>query len=226
MKRAFLYVLIILLVTAGTEAKERFMPEFWLGTSHGVTLSSVTLNPKVKQGMLQGYNGGLIMRYISEKSFGIQAELNYSVRGWKEAMEKTPQYEYSRRMSYVELPFLTHMYFGDKTKGFINAGPKIGYFLSEKETSNFDLSTVSTSLKELSIKEQYGKKTEQKFDYGLCIGAGVEFATGIGQFGLEGRYYYGLGDFFQTSSTTYFNAASMQTISINLVYLVPLTKKK
>lgn len=224
MKKAFLSVLIILFVTIGTEAKERFKPEFWLGTSHGVTLSSVTLNPKVKQGMLQGYNGGVVMRYISEKSFGIQAELNYSMRGWKEAMEKTPQYEYSRRMSYIELPFLTHMYFGDKTKGFINAGPKIGYFLSEKETYNFDPATAL--LPATSVKEQYGKKTEQKFDYGLCIGAGVEFGTGIGQFGLEGRYYYGLGDFFQTSSTTYFNAASMQTISVNLVYTVRLTKKK
>ncbi|MDD3161229.1 MAG: porin family protein [Bacteroidales bacterium] len=221
MKRALLYVLIILFATLETEAKERFKPEFWLGTSHGVTLSSVTLNPKVKQGMLKGYNGGIAMRYISEKNFGIQAELNYSMRGWEEAMEKTPQYAYARRMSYIELPFLTHMYFGNKTRGFINAGPKIGYFLSEKETYNFDPTTAL-----LSIKEQYGKKTEQKFDYGLCIGGGVEFGTGIGHFGLEGRYYLGLGDFFQTSSTTFFNAASMQTISINLVYLAPLTKKK
>lgn len=221
MKRAFFYVLILLFLSHGADAKEQFKPELWFGTSHGVTLSSVTLYPKVKQGMLLGYNGGLIMRYLSEKGFGIQAELNYSMRGWKEAMEKTPQYEYTRRMSYVELPFLTHMYFGDKTKGFINMGPKLGYFLSETETYNFNPTTAS-----LSITEQYGKKTEQKFDYGICIGAGVEFATGIGQFGLEGRYYYGLGDFFKTSSTTFFNTASMQTISINLVYTVPLTKNK
>ncbi len=166
-----------------------------------------------------GYNGGLLLRYISEKNFGVQVELNYSMRGWKEAMDNTPQYEYSRRMNYIELPFLTHMYFGNKTKGFINLGPKLGYFLSETETYNFDPTTAS-----LSITEQYGKKTEQKLDYGISVGTGVEFATGIGQFALEGRYYFGLGDFFKTSSTTYFSSASMQTISINLLYTIQLTK--
>lgn len=202
-------------------AQNQFQTEYLIGTSHGVTMSSVTLIPKVKQDMLYGYNGGLFFRLISEKYFGFQVELNYAMRGWKEAMENTPQYAYSRTMNYLEIPFLTHIYFGNKVRGFINLGPKIGMFISEKEKMNFDPQQIT----EINIKNQYHKSTQTKFDYGICGGAGVELCTKIGHFGVEGRYYYGLADFFKTGSTSDFGTASMQVISVNMTYAFSFHRK-
>lgn len=195
-------------------AQENKMNELIIGTTQGVTLSSASFYPKVKQSLYPGYNGGFFLRYISEKYFAFQLELNYSQNGWKELMEETPEYEYSRRFHYIEIPFMTHMYFGKKNKGFINIGPKIGYLLSESETINFDPSTVT----KLKVKEQYQQKIKNKFDYGIVAGVGFQRDTSIGHFALEGRFYFGLADFFKTGAKDFFGTASQQVISINLSY--------
>lgn len=222
LKHFGILLLTLILCSTSAQAAEPFRPQLLIGTSHGVSMASVTLLPKVKQDLLYGYNGGLFLRYISEKYFGLQIEMNYSMRGWKEAMENTPQYAYQRTMNYLELPILTHIYFGNKVRGFINLGPKLGLFLNESESINFDPDKASG----LNVKYQYFKPTQKRFDYGICGGAGIEFATSIGHFGLEGRYYYGLADFFKTGSTSDFNTASMQTITVNLTYALPFSRKR
>ena len=141
---------------------------------------------------------GVTMRYMSEKYFkmmcGVQMEINYSQRGWSEKIEDGSGNTYSRTMNYVEIPLLAHLAFGKDAlnrgvKFFINAGPQIGFFLSDKEemSDNWD-----TSQRPNGVTEQYGKAVENKFDYGIAAGAGLELSTGIGHFLLEGRYYMGL----------------------------------
>ena len=59
-------------------------------------------------------------RYISEKYFkmicGIQGEINFSQRGWKEVIEDGSNNTYHRAMNYIEVPLLAHLAFG-KDKG-------------------------------------------------------------------------------------------------------------
>ena len=49
------------------------------------------------------------------------------------------------------------------------------------------------------IGVQYSPFSElNRFDYGIVGGVGMTLQTGIGNFDLEGRYYFGLGDVFES----------------------------
>lgn len=122
----------------------------------GVNISSVSFMPRIREGKQIGPSFGLTARYISEKYFsmicGIQMELNYSQRGWKEVYEDETGDTYHRAMNYLELPILAHLAFGkDEGNGLrfiVNLGPQFGYLLNEKETFNWASERTG---------EQYGK---------------------------------------------------------------------
>ena len=89
---------------------------FSIGVNGGVNISSVSFMPRIREGKQIGPSFGLTARYISEKYFsmicGIQMELNYSQRGWKEVYEDETGDTYHRTMNYLELPILAHLAFG------------------------------------------------------------------------------------------------------------------
>lgn len=219
MKKIHITLFLCMLVI-GSNAQNEFRSQFAIGGSFGTTFSSVTFIPKVKNSMLMGYTGGLMARFDSEKNVGLQTEINLTQQGWDETFED-PKYQYSRTLSYIEVPFLTHIYMGNKrVKFFLNLGPKIGYLIGEKsKQQNIDDQTGT-------VTEQHGMKVQNKFDWGLCGGPGLELRTGIGYFLLEGRYYYALGDFFKSRREDFFGKSSSQVISVKVSYLIPLGKKK
>ena len=73
--------------------------------------------------------------------------------------------------------------------------------------------------------EQRTMEVQKKFDWGLCGGPGIELRTGIGSFLLEGRYYYALGDMFNSRKGDTFSKSSSQIISAKLTYLIPIFSK-
>jgi hypothetical protein len=107
-----------------------FQKEWAFGVNGGVTFSQVDLLPKVPQNwLMQQPSGGLTVRYISERNCGLQLELNYGLRGWKEETDTVSHfYDYSRSLAYAELPLLTHFYFdcGKYARVMFNLGPQIG----------------------------------------------------------------------------------------------------
>lgn len=112
---------------------------FAFGVNGGMTFSKVNFNPTIRQNSLSGITGGVTARYISERYFkmicGAQLEVNFSQYGWSEYYEDYPDLKYSRKMNYVEIPFLAHLAFG-KERGmqiFIHAGPQIAFFLNDKK---------------------------------------------------------------------------------------------
>ena len=177
-----------------------------------------------------GITAGLTGRYISEKYFamicGAQVELNISQRGWEALFEtadgqKDLSRSYSREMTYLEIPFLAHLAFG-KDKGvqfFINLGPQVAFLINESEKAD------GWTAEQIAIRPEYGKKIENKFDYGIAGGGGLEIRTKrAGNFLLEGRYYFGLADFYKTRKKDDFSRAAHNTISIKLTYLFDITK--
>ena len=208
---------------------------FSVGVNGGVNLNSASFTPTIKQNSLMGITGGLTARYISEKYFamicGAQVELNISQRGWDELFEmedengqtiKVPGKTYTRKMTYVDIPFLAHLAFG-RERGlqfFVHAGPQIGFLIGESETiEGIDMNTLSNTQKAI-----YGVKIQNKFDYGITAGAGLEVSTGIGHFLLEGRYYMGLSDFYKNSKRDFFERSAHSFIGIRLSYLIDITK--
>ncbi|NLO70152.1 MAG: PorT family protein [Porphyromonadaceae bacterium] len=188
-------------------------PEVYIGTSHGVTGSMMLFRPNVRQSYLLGYNGGVAVRYITENHFGLQVELNYSQRGWNEEGDT-----YSRRLNYLELPFLTHVYAGNKNRFIFNLGPKIGYLLSES-ILNDDGSNPEADQRVLPA--------HFKFDYGITAGLGYNLKTrSAGVFQWELRVYYGLSDVFPNTKSDFFSTSNHLNASINLGYFFQLTGKK
>lgn len=199
-----------------------------VGVNGGLNFSSVSFTPSIKQNNLQGINGGVTARYICEKYFamicGVQLELNLSQRGWNEKIEDGTGNTYQRTLNYLEIPFLAHIAFGRErgVRFFLNAGPQVGFFIGDKEEKGGG--EWITDYRPNGVIYQYGKDVENKFDYGITGGLGLEVRTGIGNFLVEGRYYYGLSDIYGNSKKDDFARSGNSTICGKITYLFDLTK--
>jgi 4-hydroxy-3-methylbut-2-en-1-yl diphosphate synthase IspG/GcpE len=65
-----------------------------------------------------------------------------------------------------------------------------------------------------------GPGESKEADYGIAGGLGIELKTKIGNFFVEGRYYYGLSDIYKNSKTDDFGRSANQDIIIKLGYSV------
>jgi len=167
-----------------------------------------------------------MFRYIEEKHFGLIAEVNVEQRGWKETFEQS-DYAYRHRFTYLQMPILTHIYFGNqRVKGFFNAGPEVGYMIADGVASNFDYNGAAglEYFNENSRHiEQYTLDIKNRFDYGISAGVGMEL--GLNQRSsllLEGRFYYGLNDVFSNHKTDTFSGSSTMSIMVTLGYFYRL----
>lgn len=219
-------------------SQNKFEKEWNVGVSFGANLSQASFgtsssNEPFKTKMWQQYQGGVSIRYITEKNLGLIAEINYSQQGWSQSFEdrdvedqaiidRLNSLEHKHQLNYLDIPFLAHIYFGNKVRFFINLGPKISFLLNEKETFNQELLDYLADGSMPSGKEsaQYYRKAERKFDYGIVAGLGVEFRTGIGHFSLEGRYNFGLGDFYSNKKSDPFQRSANRVIGVKLNYFI------
>jgi len=204
-----LAVLFLLLLALTVYSQDRLIkPEVYVGINGGITESQVMFKPTVDQGYLKGYNGGIVFRYIAEKNVGIQAELNFSQRGWTESSGL-----FSKQLNYIELPFMTHIYMGKKNRFFINIGPKISYLLSEKTLLNQEIN---------SIEYQHITSIQNKFDYGLCGGIGVLFNIFGNIIQLDSRLNYSLSDIYSNRKIDNFSNSNNFDLSVNLAWLLQI----
>lgn len=193
------------------------------GAKGGMSLSRVNFQSSVPQKLLGGIVLGVSARYIEENHFGLIAELNLEQRGWKEDFTPLQGYSYSRQLTYLQLPLLTHIYFGsDKVRFFFNAGPEIGIMIGSKTSSNFDYehaSDIEDIAKSYRKIEQFTLPINHKFDYGISAGLGMEVNINPkNAINLEGRFYYGLNDIFNNHKTDPFSGSSGMSIMVTLGY--------
>ena len=235
-----------LLIPVGTMAQVgEHRSVFSIGAGGGYVMSNVGFTPKVNQKMYGGMMGGLAFRYVCEKYFNticsVQAEVNYAKIGWKEdildlndAPVINPQTgaaeEYSRTINYIQIPVFAHLAWGKEKKGmqfFFKAGPQFGYLISEKTKTNFSYDNRNTADRSNQTAEQYNMPVENKFDYGIAAGMGVEYShPKVGHFLLEGRYYYGLGNIYGDSKRDYFAKSNHSNIVVKLPYLFDVIRSK
>ena len=238
-KIIFTYILFIL-VAFPAYNQEKFKPEWTIGMGGGIVLPAVDFasgNRKAFETKSEMHShGGISIRYISEKNLGFIVELNYSQLGWTERFNAeetlTEKYDrakfaYSRNLNYMEMPILTHIYFGRKVRFVVNLGPKISYLINEKETISDELVNylASGETSPRMSTHQYFRKTDKSIDYGLMGGIGSEFRTKAGAFALEGRYYFGLSDVYNNKKSDYFERSANRVISVKLTYYMKLFNK-
>ena len=225
MKRLYTILLLLSLFTLTANAQVGDARNtLSLGVSGGMGTSRVSFIPTIKQTLSLGPTFGVSLRHVSEKYFflicGTQIECNFASRGWTEQIEDGSGNEYTRVANYIEVPFLAHIGFGREYYGFqghINLGPQIGYLINEKEIYGGQ-QPWDVSKRPNQVTEQYGKAIENKLDYGITASAGLEMRTGSGNFGIEGRYYFGLGNIYGITKKDYFGRCANSTISVRATY--------
>ena len=232
MKR-LLTILAIALITSSLYAQVgELRNNLAVGFNGGYNLSSVDFSPTIKQGLQPGYTGGVTMRYTSEKYFSLicaaQLELNFAQRGWSETIDDGSNNTYSRTTNYIEIPFFAHLGWGKEERGlqfFVNAGPQIGLFLNDTERYGFTQEYPwDTSSRPNNITQQYGKAVENLLEYGIAGGLGMELKSAVGNFIVEGRYFFGLSDMYGNSKADPFGRSANTTITAKITYLIDITK--
>lgn len=240
--------LLALLPYTATAQVGDYRTDFAIGGSAGYVMSNVGFVPDVPQGWLPGYTAGLSVRYTCEKYFSsicsIVGEVNVTQTGWKEDIrdanndpvyyyddaEKMNPLNYERKITYVQIPFLARLGWGRERKGlqaFIQAGPQIGFYLSESTKTNVMLGHGTANQRASQVVAQDTLAVQNKFDYGIAAGAGIELSLPkVGHFILEGRYYYGLGNIFKNSKSDYFGKSNYGQIVIKATYLFDIIRTR
>ena len=243
--RKILFMMMLLAATGASAQVGKYRNDLSIGVNGGYVLSSVGFTPKVNQGFHGGMTGGFSFRYVCEKYFNticaVQAEVNYAQIGWKESILDAndapvvnqvtglPE-EYSRTMNYVQIPVFAHLGWGREEKGFqffFQAGPQIGFCLGETTKTNFNVEDANFADRVSSVVAQDTMAVENKFDYGIAAGLGLEYShPKAGHFQLEARYYYGLGNIYGDPKRDYFGKSNFGNIVVKLTYLFDIIRTK
>ena len=206
-----------LLIPVGTMAQVgEHRSVFSIGAGGGYVMSNVGFTPKVNQKMYGGMMGGLAFRYVCEKYFNticsVQAEVNYAKIGWKEDILDLNDSPVINPQTGAEGILAHHKLYTNsrvRTSGmgkerrmqfFFQAGPQVGIWLSESTEASYDLSAPNLQDRANRTVAQETMPVENKFDYGIAAGLGMEYShPKAGHLQLEGRYYYGLGNIYGDS---------------------------
>ena len=242
-----LCLFILVSFTASAQVGE-YRTDLAVGFNGGYVSSNVGFVPEVPQSRLGGMTAGLTVRYTCEKYFksicSLQAEVNITQTGWKEDIRdldgnkvyyksdptKSDALRYERRMTYLQIPLLARLGWGRERKGlqgYIVLGPQIGTFLGESVKSNLVKDAETQTQRSSKVVAQDSLPVQRKFDYGIVVGAGVEVSMKkVGHFMIEGRYYYGLGDFFNNTKSHIFGRSNFGHIVVKATWPYDIIRTK
>ena len=204
-----------------------------------------------------GFTARLTSEKYFNSICAVVAELNYTTIGWKESIldfddmpvplhtDPTQNLEYMRKMNYLQIPFFARMGWGRERRGvqfFFQVGPQFGIFLNEKTVANFDVSQPEfnpgttdnpnpayqyRTARVSDVVAQDTMAVENKFDYGIAGGLGLEFShPRLGHFLVEGRYYYGLGNIYGATKRDNFARSNFGNIVIKFTYLFDVIRTR
>lgn len=221
MKRLLSAALFLMAFVSAATAQTHFSSRVDIGVKGGVTFSEVMFKPSIVQKFGLGKTAGVTFRYSEENHFGLLAEVNLVQRGWAEKFEDLP-YSYQRVLNYVEIPVMSHIYFGRRGKFFFNAGPEVAFYLGDKIKSNFDY-TDTSDLPDFKASnrrtDQLTMEVRQKVDFGIVAGLGGEFSINRrNSLSVEARLYYGIGNVMPSGRQDTFSLSNNLSISVTAGY--------
>ena len=187
--------------------------QIYVGARAGLNISNLITDADVSSKKSKvGFQAGLLGSGKLKNDLFWQAELNYSKKGFKGSDAKA-------NLAYLELPILAKLYFPlptldkEKIKGFINLGPYLGYWMSNKSTYTDSLGG--------SVNTTAFAPGSKKFEIGYLLGAGVSYSIGPGYLLGELRYQFALSN--TTKESDY---SRNRVFSINASYIIPLGSLK
>jgi hypothetical protein len=168
-----------------------------IGVKGGLNLSKLSFKEDAASGLtnkfLLGGAGGLVFNFKANDLFSLQPELLYSSQGTElGATLFGVGFSMKTIFNYFQLPVLAKLSFGsENVRGFVNAGPYVGYLLSAKVKSS---AMGQEEEEKIDFSDPSTKESANRFDFGIAGGLGVAFKVGPGDIFVEGRYNLGLLD--------------------------------
>jgi opacity protein-like surface antigen len=170
MKKYFLLNLILIFcaLTYGQDSK------LILGFEFTPTLSSLKEDKKIYDTEPRlGFSSGFSLEYFISKQFSFRTSLNYERKGARvklividDDVDMGTHILYFN-YDYLTLPLLASFSTNGKSRLYFNAGPYLGYLLSQKNIYN-------TGLK----KTEDNTDNTKKIDFGLTFGLGLKIPLG------------------------------------------------
>lgn len=153
-----------------------------------------------------GVKLGAFVNYSTEKSFGLGLQVYYNQLGANIGNNTG-----KLKLSYIEVPLLATYYLGSSIKqGAIRPkvfiGPHVDFLLDAVDSNGISLNTGGTTI--------------NKVDYGVTVGAGLNYALANQTWlNFDVRYAAGLADVYKTATLS---TVRNNNISINLGISFPL----
>jgi len=259
MQRSRLAILLGLagLIIASAAA---FAADFRLGVHGGVSIPN--LRGKDTDIFSRGFTSrkgpyfGLTAEFGLAPRFSLAVDLNYTSQGGKrsgmqpitmdlpEGLPIPPgmilyaDFDNETILDYVEVPVLARVTFGRKLRGFLEAGPYVGYlvrakaltagasalYLDESGTAPIIVPPATDPLVVDLGAETNVRDSLERFNVGVAGGAGVRVPLGPGDLVIEGRFQLGLTTIQKNPETD----GNTQTgaIVVSLGYALPLHRSR
>lgn len=169
--KSFLVSILLSLVSAAA------FGQLSVGVRAGYGAFGAYFEPPALQGdqvPLYEPNFGIMAVFNDKSNAGIQMEVNYAVKGWREQDKDSSHIEYRRELTYLEVPLMTHFELGRgwfRIYGVI--GPYIAFLRDDESTAkNYDRRIAYNPY------DMYNQKV-RKIDFGNKAGLG--FRVNIGK---------------------------------------------
>lgn len=171
MKRLFISIASVLVAVSS-------FAQLSVGVRGGYGAFGVQFEPPSLNGNQENLfepNFGFVAVFNDKNNAGIQLEVNYAVKGWREMDEDIEDSEYKREVSYLEIPVMSHVELGRGWFRIIGTlGPYIAFKQSEKSHSkNYD------AVIGYNTYDVYNQKIRD-IDFGNKVGLG--FRVNIGKY--------------------------------------------
>ncbi|MEQ9426069.1 MAG: porin family protein [Cyclobacteriaceae bacterium] len=170
--------------------------EWYVGLRGGYNTLSASLNHTVlltREATVQtfGPSGGLIIKYFPRPHLGLQAEFNFTQKGY--ITQFADPFDRAKSLfNYLELPFMFNVYLGKKKWQYMaNMGPFVGWLLSHKTTGPFDEETFMNP----RTTYLYDNARDRRLSYGLKVSGGLFREFSFGAFQVEGHITADLSNF-------------------------------
>jgi hypothetical protein len=198
-----------------------------IGVKGGASFSQITATDeeitreRARVSFIQGVTYGGVLRYMTEKNFGLQIEANYVEKGWRKRFldlddpgRIDPDIFYQVDLNYLEVPMLAYGYFGKRNvKIFLNLGVYGAWLLS-------DNTEAAPGLDPNRITYEYLAADQNTFDIGVRGGGGFAIVTKIGTFQLESTYSLGFNSVMDRFRTPIPSILQNHAITGTLGYLI------
>ncbi|MBB6610767.1 PorT family protein [Pontibacter sp. Tf4] len=160
-----------------------------------------------------GLQAGLVYNIMVSDMFSVQPELLYTRKGYKFT---TDDETVIGKYSYLDLPILAKLSLGTgDLKGFVTAGPTLGYWMSGKDTYESDDLNGDVDID----FDNDNDGLEKQFEFGASIGVGMGYNTGAGELNLDVRYGTGFTSVYDSDDKAKLRNSG---ISISIAYLFGL----